>query len=97
MSTSDPDLWAESLLNHRVGMFDDYGNLVLSIGFAQQQKPQEMHGLHSWREEPTQDAPTYLASHKIGNKLSKLQKIAEVASSEPILRSLRSFCLRNMP
>jgi hypothetical protein len=33
--------WAENLLNRPVGVNDDYGNLIVSLGIALQQQPQE--------------------------------------------------------
>ena len=32
--------WAENLLNQPVGVNDDYGNLIVSLGIALQQQPQ---------------------------------------------------------
>lgn len=35
--------WAENLVNQPVGVNDDYGNLIVSLGIAlQQQQPQEI-------------------------------------------------------
>lgn len=33
--------WAENLINQPVGVNDDYGNLIVSLGIALQQQPQE--------------------------------------------------------
>ena len=33
--------WAENLLNRPVGVNDDYGNLIVSLGIALQQQPEE--------------------------------------------------------
>ena len=37
--------WADGLVNQPIGVDDDYGNLILSVGLALQQKPEEIHGL----------------------------------------------------
>lgn len=39
--------WAENLMNQPVGVHDDYGNLVVSLGIALQQQQQTQEPIHS--------------------------------------------------
>ena len=50
--------WAEDLVNNPIGVSDDYGNLIVSLGLALKQPPQEMHDAPQCAQSNTvQDPP----------------------------------------
>ena len=56
MSNNRMKEWADGLVNQQIGVDDDYGNLILSVGLALQQKPEEIQGLsESGQDDIVQD------------------------------------------
>jgi hypothetical protein len=49
--------WAEDLVNNPIGVNDDYGNLIVSLGLALKQPPQQTHDSQRMEQKgPVQDA-----------------------------------------
>ena len=60
MSNNRMKEWADGLVNQRIGVDDDYGNLILSVGLALQQKPEEIQGLsESGQDDIVRDVAQY--------------------------------------
>lgn len=50
--------WAEDLVNNPIGVNDDYGNLIVSLGLGLKQAPKETHDSQQpGQDKPVSDAP----------------------------------------
>jgi hypothetical protein len=86
--------WADGLVNQRIGVDDDYGNLILSVGLALQQKPEEVQGL----SESGQDHIVHnVAGHGSANESrsrSGMTTLKETTRSNPAnVRTVRNACV----
>ena len=54
--------WADDLVNNPIGVNDDYGNLIVSLGLALEQPPQETHD----SQQPGEDQPVQAVVEQSG-------------------------------